>query len=143
VIEFNARFGDPETQVMMPRLNGDFAALLKSCADGLMDVTAATLSTQSCVGVVLATEEYPRSNTPLKGLNADVSLGDGVQAFWGGSTLEADGTVSSGGGRVLTVTALGGGIDDARKRAYEGVRALAGRIGTAKLSYRTDIAAPS
>jgi phosphoribosylamine--glycine ligase len=139
VIEFNARFGDPETQVMMPRYNGDFAALLKSCADGAMDASAASLSAQCCVGVVLATEDYPRSNTALSGLHADVALGEGVQAFWGGSKVEADGTVSSGGGRVLTVTALGDGIEDARKRAYEGVRALAGRIGTSKLSYRTDI----
>ena len=55
VIEFNVRFGDPETQVMMPRINGDFAALLKSAADGAMDLSLATLSNKACVGVVLAT----------------------------------------------------------------------------------------
>ena len=96
------------------------------------------MSKQCCVGVVLATEDYPRSSTPLTGLNPDLSLDEGVQAFWGGSTL-VEGAVHSGGGRVLTVTALGEGIEDARKRAYDGVRALAGRIGTTKLSYRTDI----
>ena len=65
VIEFNVRFGDPETQVMMPRINGDFAALLKSAADGAMDPSLATLSGKACVGVVLATPDYPRSSTPL------------------------------------------------------------------------------
>ncbi len=140
VIEFNVRFGDPETQVLMPRLNGDVAALLYSCADGAMDVSTATLSPNACVGVVLATNEYPRANTALKHLNPDVSLPEGSQAFWGGSTLE-DGGVSTGGGRVLTVTALGETIADARASAYDAVRTLAAKIGTTQLTYRTDIAA--
>ncbi|HTZ55446.1 MAG TPA: phosphoribosylamine--glycine ligase [Candidatus Acidoferrum sp.] len=139
VIEFNARFGDPETQVLMPRVSGDFAGLLKSCADGAMDLSLASLSAQECVGVVLATSNYPRSNTPLAGLNPDVALGDGVQAFWGASSLE-NGTVKSGGGRVLTVSALGDDLATARTRAYDAVHALAGRIGTRDLTYRTDIA---
>ena len=139
VIEFNARFGDPETQVLMPRINGDFAALLYSCADGAMDVSIATLSPNACVGVVLATNDYPRTNTALKGLNADVSLSDGAQAFWGGSTL-VDGTVSTGGGRVLTVTALGETLADARARAYEAVNVLSHKLGTNELTYRADIA---
>ncbi|MBV8638689.1 MAG: phosphoribosylamine--glycine ligase [Candidatus Eremiobacteraeota bacterium] len=140
VIEFNVRFGDPETQVLMPRINGDFAGLLKSCADGAMDLTLATLSTQSCVGVVLATNDYPRSNTPLRGLNPDVSLPEGAQAFWGGSAL-VDGSVETGGGRVLTVTALGETIADARSAAYDAVKSLAKRLDTSELSYRTDIGA--
>ncbi len=140
VIEFNVRFGDPETQVLMPRINGDFAGLLKSCADGAMDLTLATLSTQSCVGVVLATNDYPRSNTPLRGLNADVSLPRGAQAFWGGTAL-VDGSVETGGGRVLTVTALGETIADARAASYDAVKILAKRLGTTELSYRTDIGA--
>ena len=139
VIEFNARFGDPETQVLMPRVSGDFAGLLKSCADGAMDLSLSSLSAQECVGVVLATSNYPRSNTPLAGLNPDVALGDGVQAFWGASALE-NGTVKSGGGRVLTVSALGDDLATARTRAYDAVHALAGRIGTRDLTYRTDIA---
>jgi phosphoribosylamine---glycine ligase len=139
VIEFNARFGDPETQVLMPRISGDFAGLLKSCAEGAMDLSLASFSGQHCVGVVLATGDYPRSNTPLAGLNPDIALGDGVQAFWGGSSRE-NGTVRSGGGRVLTVSALGDDLAIARTRAYDAVRALAGRIGTNDLTYRTDIA---
>ncbi|MDE2480647.1 MAG: phosphoribosylamine--glycine ligase [bacterium] len=139
VIEFNVRFGDPETQVLMPRINGDFAGLLKSCADGAMDLSLATTSAQACVGVVLATSAYPRSSTPLSGLNPDLSLPPGAQAFWGGSSL-VDGTVKSGGGRVLTVTALGDDLANARANAYDAVKTLAGRIGTNDLTYRTDIA---
>ncbi len=138
VIEFNVRFGDPETQVLMPRIGGDFAQLLKSAADGAMDLSLATLSAQSCVGVVLATGDYPRSNTALRDLSADVALGEGCQAFWGSST-RVDGKVNTGGGRVLTVTALGDDLERARNRAYESVRTLALRLGTNALTYRTDI----
>ncbi|HVR46450.1 MAG TPA: phosphoribosylamine--glycine ligase [Candidatus Binatia bacterium] len=139
VIEFNARFGDPETQVLLPRVGGDFAALLQSVANGAMDLSLATLSEQQCVGIVLATQDYPRSNTALAGLNPDVSLGDGCRAFWGASRRE-NGTVSTGGGRVLTVTALGDDLAQARTRAYASVKELAGRLGTDALTYRTDIA---
>src|SRR5580704_1216815 len=82
VIEFNARFGDPETQVLMPRIGGDFALLLHSAAQGAMDLSLATVSGECCVGVVLATSDYPRSSTPLRTLNPDISLPDGCQAFW-------------------------------------------------------------
>ncbi len=139
VIEFNVRFGDPETQVLMPRVAGDFAELLASAAEGAMDLSLASLSSTACVGVVLATTDYPRSSTPLHGLNPDVGLGKGCQAFWGATKL-AGGTVEASGGRVLTVTATGEGVEDARTRAYEAVRALAGRLGAAGLTFRTDIA---
>ena len=139
VIEFNVRFGDPEAQVLLPRIGGDFAALLASVARGSMDLSLASETHESCVAVVLATSDYPRSNTPLKGLHADVSLSDGCRAFWGASQLD-DGEVSTGGGRVLTVTALGDDLADARSRAYQAVKDLAGRLGTGALTYRTDIA---
>jgi len=140
VIEFNVRFGDPEAQVLMPRIGGDFALLLDSVARGAMDLSLASLSTKRCVGVVLATGDYPRSNTPLKGLSADVSLGEGCHAFWGASQPHGE-TVNTGGGRVLTVTALGDELAQARNRAYDAVKRLAGRLGTGGLTYRTDIAA--
>ena len=139
VIEFNARFGDPETQVMMPRVGGDFAMLLKSAAAGAMDVSLATMSERHCAGVVLATSDYPRSNTALHGLNPDLSLPEGCQAFWGGTQL-VDGKVDTAGGRVLTVTALGDDLPAARANAYDAVKLLAARLGTKELSYRTDIA---
>jgi phosphoribosylamine---glycine ligase len=140
VIEFNVRFGDPETQVLMPRVTGDFAELLKSAADGAIDLSAAAFAARACVGVVLATAEYPRSSTPIDGLPANIDLGLDAQAFWGGSKVQ-NGNVASGGGRVLTVTGLGDDLTLARQRAYDAVRDLAGRINApGRLSYRTDIA---
>ncbi|HEX5275537.1 MAG TPA: phosphoribosylamine--glycine ligase [Candidatus Rubrimentiphilum sp.] len=138
VIEFNARFGDPETQVLMPRVDGDFAALLKSAADGALDLAAASLSDRACVGVVLATAEYPASSTPVANLPADVPL-DGAQVFWGASSRR-NGATDSPGGRVMTVTALGNDLATARSRAYEAIARMplgaAGRV----LKFRHDIA---
>ncbi len=141
VIEFNVRFGDPETQVLVPRVRGDFAQLLASAARGALDPALATFDGEACVGVVLASPDYPRTSTPLLGLRADVDLDDGRVAFWGASTLR-DGHVDAGGGRVLTVTALGSDTESARTRAYGAVDELAHRIGAGvRLSYRSDIAA--
>ncbi|MBV9699669.1 MAG: phosphoribosylamine--glycine ligase [Candidatus Eremiobacteraeota bacterium] len=142
VIEFNVRFGDPEAQVLMPRITGDLAALLRTIADGAMDLSLASFSPRSCVGVVLATAEYPQRSTPLHGLSPDVSLPDGCHAFWGGSTVR-DGAVAASGGRVLTVTALGDDAAQARERAYDSVSQLASRFGAAALTYRSDIAKPA
>jgi phosphoribosylamine---glycine ligase len=140
VIEFNARFGDPETQVLMPRVTGDFAQLLKSAADGMIDLSAAAFSSRACVGVVLATSDYPRSSSPISGLSRSIDLGTDAHVFWGGSTLGKDGTVQSGGGRVLTVSAVADDVESARVRAYAAVRDLAARVRNAgQLTYRTDI----
>jgi len=140
VIEFNVRFGDPETQVLMPRVTGDFAQLLYSAATGAVDLSAASFAARACVGVVLATEDYPRSSTPVSNLPQSVDLGLDANVFWGGSKAEGNGTVSSGGGRVLTVTGLGDDVQLARARAYDAVHDLASRFKNAGLSYRTDIA---
>ncbi|MHB8146664.1 MAG: phosphoribosylamine--glycine ligase [Vulcanimicrobiaceae bacterium] len=139
VIEFNARFGDPETQVLMPRISGDFAALLKSAADGAMDLSLATVGSQACVGVVLATSDYPRTSDPIAGLDPDLSLPAGSQAFWG-ATQVSNGRVMAAGGRVLTVTAVGDDVAQARTAAYDAVGVLAKRLGSKDLTYRTDIA---
>ncbi len=141
VIEFNARFGDPETQALMPRVSGDFAALLKSAADGAVDLSAASFSSRACVSVVLATEDYPRASSRVAGLPAVLNAGADAHVFWGGSTLDADGSVSSGGGRVLTVSAVGENLQSAREGAYEAVGRLAAQIDAGnRLTYRTDIA---
>jgi len=141
VIEFNVRFGDPETQVLMPRIEGDFAALLASAARGNVDPSLARVAGRACVGVVLATADYPRASTPLRDLGADVSLPPDQVAFWG-ATARRDGVVDASGGRVLTVTALGDGVDAARRAAYAAVDALGRRMGSGvALSFRTDIAA--
>ena len=140
VIEFNARFGDPETQVLMPRAGGDFARYLKSAADGALEIDAATWSSDACVGVVLATSRYPYENTKVENLPADLGLGDTATAFWGTSARTGD-TISSPGGRVLTVTARGKDVDTARARAYAAIDTLKSRFppGT-PLAYRSDIA---
>jgi phosphoribosylamine--glycine ligase len=141
VIEFNVRFGDPETQVMMPRVRGDFARLLAGAANGTLEPGVAELANEACVGVVLATADYPRSSTPLAGLPADVELGEGRVAFWGASALNDAGAVDSRGGRVLTVTALGQSLPEARANAYAAVDELAERMGAgSSLTYRSDIA---
>jgi phosphoribosylamine--glycine ligase len=141
VIEFNARFGDPETQVLMPRIRGDFARLLKSAADGALEMDAASIDEQACVGVTLATKDYPRASTPVTGLPATLVLPEHCNAFWG-NTLRSDGTtVDSAGGRVLTVTALGATTAEARTRAYEAIGSLRSQFDVGKqLTYRSDIA---
>jgi len=139
VIEFNVRFGDPETQVLVPRVRGDFARLLKSAADGALDESVATFDGDACVGVVLASADYPRRSTPLRELSSDVALGERRVAFWGASALR-DGVVDASGGRVLTITALGEGLAAARDNAYAAVEELSQRMGSGvSLSFRSDI----
>jgi phosphoribosylamine--glycine ligase len=140
VIEFNARFGDPETQSIMPRVRGDFAALLHSVASGAADPSLATIAETHSVAVVLATEGYPAASTPLHGLPADLPLPEGSVAFWGASRRIGD-RVDAGGGRVLTVAAEGPDLAEARRRAYGAIEALREPLARFPLSYRRDIAA--
>jgi phosphoribosylamine--glycine ligase len=129
-IEFNARFGDPETQVLMPRVNGDFAVLLKSAADGMLDTAAASLSDRACVGVVLATAEYPASSTANVDIAHTLPQSEDVRLFR-----------ASTSGRVLTVSALGDDVASARTKAYEAVDEVMNALGSpAGLRFRTDIA---
>jgi phosphoribosylamine--glycine ligase len=140
VIEFNVRFGDPETQALMPRVQGDFAALLRSCARGEREHPSVRFSDDACVAVVIATSDYPASATPVSGLPAGLDLGEGCAAFWGSSRLNGA-TVDASGGRVLTVSGLGQGVPAARDAAYAGVRRVAERFGNGRpLTYRSDIA---
>jgi phosphoribosylamine--glycine ligase len=141
VIEYNARFGDPETQVMMPRVNGDFARLLATAAQGAVALDAVTMSNDACVGVTIATKDYPRTSTPLRGLLPAFDLAANATVFWGTSTLK-DGKVDSAGGRVLTVAATAPTIAQARREAYDAVKRVGAQIsGAAELTYRSDIAA--
>jgi phosphoribosylamine--glycine ligase len=142
VIEFNARFGDPEAQVLLPRIEGDFAAALLGAARGTLNSGALSCSRDACVGVVLATSGYPATSTPLRGLPARFELPQDCRIFWGSSTLR-DGTVESAGGRVMTVTATGDTVADARDRAYGAVRELAKTLGGYDLGYRGDVGGAS
>jgi phosphoribosylamine--glycine ligase len=139
VVEFNARFGDPETQVLMPRVTGDFARYLAGAAEGAIELDAARFSDDACVGVALTTDRYPYENTKLSGLPAVLQLPPHCAAFWGTSTREGE-RVSSPGGRVLTVTATAPNVAQARERVYEAIAALKPQFppGT-PLVYRSDI----
>jgi len=140
VVEFNARFGDPETQVMMPRVGGDFARYLASAAEGAIELDAAHFSDDVCVGVTLTTDRYPYENTKIAGLPATLRLPEHVAAFWGTSTRDGD-HVSSPGGRVLTVTATAPTTAEARTRAYDAIAQLKPQFPpNTPLVYRSDIA---
>jgi phosphoribosylamine--glycine ligase len=140
VIEYNARWGDPETQVLMPRVSGDFARYLQSAAEGAVEIDAASFSNDACVGVTLATKAYPYENTPVVGLPATLALPDGATAFWGASSRDGK-TVSSPGGRVLTIAARGTTVESARDAAYAAISQLKAQFppGT-PLTFRSDIA---
>jgi len=139
VLEFNARFGDPETEVVLPRLKSDLFELAYSIAVADGKAAAPEFSEAACVGVVLTSEGYPATSTPLRGLPVP-ELGDQneVVAFWGNSQ-PAGAAVDSGGGRVLTITALGAGIEAAASRAYAACESYLATLGQRRLVYRTDI----
>ncbi|MFF3612294.1 phosphoribosylamine--glycine ligase [Streptomyces sp. NPDC002580] len=141
VIEFNARFGDPETQVVLARLKTPLAGVLLASANGtLADLEPLRWSEDAAVTVVVASHNYPdtpRTGDPITGLD-DVAAEDAPHAYvlHAGTRLDG-GAVVSAGGRVLSVTAIGSGLTEARERAYAAVA----RIGLDGSQHRTDIAA--
>nr|WP_298152022.1 phosphoribosylamine--glycine ligase [uncultured Pseudoxanthomonas sp.] len=135
VIEFNVRFGDPETQPVMLRLQSDLVDLVEAAIDGRLDVTQAQWDPRPSLGVVMAAAPYPDS--PRTG---DVIVGlDEVPAtakvFHAGTALDAAGHVVSAGGRVLCVAALGESVSDAQRNAYAGVD----KVRWTNEFHRTDI----
>lgn len=141
VIEFNARFGDPETQVVLARLKTPLAGVLMAAATGnLADLPPLRWSDEAAVTVVVASHNYPgtpRTGDQITGLE-EVAAEDAPHAYVLHAGTRRDGdTVVSAGGRVLSVTATGADLAEARQRAY---RAVA-RIGLAGSQHRTDIAA--
>jgi phosphoribosylamine--glycine ligase len=137
VLEFNVRFGDPETQVVLPRYDGDLCALLAEAADGAL-VTTPRFNPEPAVCVVLASEgypEHPRTGDPITGID-EAAARPGVTVFHAGTAPDPSGGVVTAGGRVLGVTALGATVDEARSRAYAGVAAIA----WPGMQHRSDIA---
>ena len=123
VLEFNVRFGDPETQVVLPRYAGDLGLLLAEAAAGQLRTTP-TFVDEAAVCVVLASEGYPegpRVGDVITGL--DAAPGPGVTVFHAGTRL-VDGELVTAGGRVLGVTALGPTVEEARHRAYAAVDSI-------------------
>jgi phosphoribosylamine--glycine ligase len=136
VLEFNCRFGDPETQALLPRLESDLLELLWAAANDGPLPAAAEWKKGAAVGVVMASRGYPASSSKgdvIRGLD-EVRRVPGVQVFHA-ATRETGGDVVTDGGRVLTVTAVGDGFAEARARAYAGVAA----ISFEGAHYRTDI----
>ncbi len=135
VIEFNARFGDPETEVLLPRLNTPLATLLLRAATGrLVRDEELDWSEDSAVTVVLASEGYPSApkiGEPIMGIDPV----EGAFVFHAG-TVRRDGILHSNGGRVLAVTGLGSDLTEARDRAYRSISAITLRGS----HYRSDIA---
>ncbi|WP_062208950.1 phosphoribosylamine--glycine ligase [Streptomyces sp. NBRC 109706] len=142
VVEFNARFGDPETQVVLARLETPLAGLLRAAAVGeLAGHPPLRWSEGSAVTVVVAADGYPaapRAGDPIEGLEAiRAEDGPGAYVLHAGTRRDEAGRVVSAGGRVLSVTAIGADLTEARERAYRAV----GRIELAGSHHRTDIAA--
>ena len=134
VIEFNARFGDPETQVLIPRLATPLAQLLYKAATDSLDDVALSWRDESAVTVVLAAKGYPES-PKTKGAITNIPAISETQIFHAGTSLNGVGLVSSGG-RVLTVTGLGADLTEARDRAYRAIS----QIELEGSFYRSDIA---
>ena len=137
VLEFNCRFGDPETQALLPRMKSDLLPLLEATIDGNLSKCAIEWDTRAAVTVVLVSAGYPgkyETGKTISGLDDAAELED-VQIFHAG-TKHANGEVKSAGGRVLAVTALGSTLEAARAHAYEAVS----RIHFENCHYRSDIA---
>jgi phosphoribosylamine---glycine ligase len=122
VIEFNVRFGDPEAEVVLPRLKDDLLPLLVACANGTLCSDAPRFYPDAALAVVMAARGYP--GEPVRGsrINGieDAEAAPGVVVFHGG-TREVNGAIFADGGRVLAITALGSSIGEAQRRAYEAV----------------------
>jgi phosphoribosylamine--glycine ligase len=138
VLEFNVRFGDPEAEVILPRVRSDFARMLLLAAEGrLEEFEGLEVDPRPAVGVVVASAGYPgayQAGRPITGLEAAAALPD-VRVYHAGTRRRGD-EIQTAGGRVLCVTALGDDLAAARDRAYEAV----GRIGFDGAFVRSDIA---
>jgi phosphoribosylamine--glycine ligase len=138
VLEFNCRFGDPETQALLPRLASDLLPALEACVDGTLRESHVVWKPAACVSVVAASAGYPGAypkGLVIRGLAAAAALDD-VIVFHAGTTLQ-EGRAVTAGGRVLGITALGATMSAAVKRAYEAVD----RITFEGMQVRRDIAA--
>ena len=138
LIEYNCRFGDPEAQALMLRLDSDLAEILLACAEGRLQDAAATWSPETAVTVVYAAMGYPKSpitGTVIDGIEIAEALG--VQVFHAGTRRNSAGKLVAAGGRVLAISALGHDIGEARALAYAAIRKIRWHGGF----YRRDIGA--
>lgn len=123
VVEFNCRFGDPETQVVLPLLDGDLAEIMLACANGTLDQVKIGWHDRAAVCVVMASAGYPGSYPKGKEITGLDNVPENSVVFHAGTKL-ADGNIVTSGGRVLGVTAFAGDIKAARDKAYEAVEKI-------------------
>ena len=124
VIEFNVRFGDPETQPVLLRLQSDLVALIDAAIDGKLDEIDAQWDPRPSLGVVMAAKPYPESPITGEVISGLDDVPASAKVFHAGTALDADGSIVSAGGRVLCVTALGDSVQDAQRNAYAGVASV-------------------
>ena len=136
VLEFNARFGDPETQVVLPLLEEDAAELFLLCARGELGAGRAAWGAGACVGVVAATGGYPGSAETGKTITGLDAVDPDVLVFHAGTRHQPDGGLVTAGGRVITVVGRGDTVEQARDRAYANIE----RIHFEGMRFRHDIA---
>ncbi len=137
VLEFNCRFGDPETEVLLPLLDGDLYAILQACVAGRLHAEELRWSPQAAACIIAAAPGYPGDypkNLPIRGAAAAEAL-PGLKVFHAGTALAPDGSLRTSGGRVLAVTAVGVDKQQALDRAYAGI----GMIDFPGMHYRRDI----
>lgn len=138
VVEFNCRFGDPETQVVLPRLTSDLLSLCAAVAAGRLDtVPAPAWTDEAACGVVVAAGGYPGHYAKGQVISGLESLDDDMLVFHAGVRREADGRLVTAGGRVLTVVARGATVQAARERVYANI----GRVRFEGARWRSDIGA--
>lgn len=137
VLEYNARFGDPETQVLLPLLKTDLLDVLQACAEGTLDRVRLEWRDDVALSVVIASGGYPWSYETGKVISGveEASRVDGVTVYHAGTALADDGSLRTSGGRVLNVTAVAPTFEEARDRAYRAVDL----ISFEGMHYRTDI----
>jgi phosphoribosylamine--glycine ligase len=136
VLEFNARFGDPEAQVTLPLLETDLVDIMLAVIDNKLDQMKVECSEDACVGVVMASDGYPgsyKTGFPITGLD---NLDKDIVVFHAGTKLGSEGQVLTSGGRVLTVVARGETLAEAREKVYVNIP----RIHFEGCHYRKDIA---
>jgi phosphoribosylamine--glycine ligase len=134
VIEYNVRMGDPETEAVMTRIEGDFAEMLKACAEGRLNEVHYAKSDKTAVTVMLVSGGYPEAYEKGKIMTGLEALKD-VVAFHAGTSFNADNEVITSGGRVIAVTAHGNSIEEARNKAYQEVE----KIHFEGVNFRHDI----
>ena len=123
VLEYNARFGDPEAQVVLPRMKNDMVDVVEACIDGTLDQIDLEFTDEAAVCVVLASDGYPVSyekGFPIRGLE-NFKGKEGCYVFHAGTKFDGQGQIVTNGGRVLGVTALGADLKEARANAYKAV----------------------